>query len=268
MKILIVDDNLTNLKLLHATLEAEGLTVFDAADGVEALLVLGLVQIDAVISDILMPRMDGYRLCRAIRLNEKLRGMPFILYTSTYTSPGDIKLAETVGADKYIIKPAPTAAILSAVHEAITAAGTRTMMAAEQPETAVVLEQYSRALVHKLEEKNDELQVALAARQRAHDRIVQLNNDLERRVRERTAELETANRELTRTLSEVKELRGILPICSYCKKIRDDRNYWQSVEVYLSQRTDAHFSHGYCPECHAQHVQPQLDAVNPDQGSP
>jgi YesN/AraC family two-component response regulator len=74
-------------------------------------------------------------------------------------------------------------------------------------------------------------------------------------------QVEAANRELTQALSEVKVLRGILPICSYCKKIRDDKDYWQSVEGYISSRTDAQFSHGFCPECFEKHVKPQLDAM-------
>jgi len=56
-------------------------------------------------------------------------------------------------------------------------------------------------------------------------------------------------RPLSLALSQVKQLNALLPIGSYCKKIRDDRDYWQSVEGYISQHTNAHFSHGICPEC-------------------
>jgi hypothetical protein len=58
---------------------------------------------------------------------------------------------------------------------------------------------------------------------------------------------------LKKALGEVKTLRGILPICSFCKKIRDDKGYWDQVEVYISQHTDADFSHSVCPECMAKH---------------
>jgi hypothetical protein len=88
---------------------------------------------------------------------------------------------------------------------------------------------------------------------------------LERRVHERTAELETANRELSHALSEVKVLNALLPICSYCKKIRDDKNYWQSVEGYISRHTDAQFSHGICPECYEKVVKPELEKFQSDQ---
>lgn len=64
-------------------------------------------------------------------------------------------------------------------------------------------------------------------------------------------ELERENliTELQNALKEIKELRGFLPICSNCKKIRDDEGYWQQVDMYIQQRTDARFTHGICPEC-------------------
>jgi PAS domain S-box-containing protein len=74
------------------------------------------------------------------------------------------------------------------------------------------------------------------------------------------AEREQLVRELQVALAEVKTLRGIVPICSYCKNIRNDQNYWQSVEAYLSTHTETQFSHGICPSCYSSVVQPQLDA--------
>ena len=68
--------------------------------------------------------------------------------------------------------------------------------------------------------------------------------------------------QLRTALAEVKTLQAILPICSYCKKIRDDENYWQSVEAYISRHTDAIFSHGICPSCFEREVQPELDDAN------
>ncbi len=62
-------------------------------------------------------------------------------------------------------------------------------------------------------------------------------------------ELRRLNEELRTALASVKRLSGLLPICASCKKIRNDKGYWQSVEAYLIERTDAQFSHGCCPEC-------------------
>jgi len=59
----------------------------------------------------------------------------------------------------------------------------------------------------------------------------------------------------------VRQLRGLLPICSYCKKVRDDKNYWQQVEQYVSDHADVKFSHGICPDCYRSVVEPQLDAA-------
>ena len=75
---------------------------------------------------------------------------------------------------------------------------------------------------------------------------------LQDRLAERVAELEVA-------LSKVKQLKGLLPICSYCKKVRDDQNYWEQVDHYLAHHTDVQFSHGICPACY-QIVMAELDA--------
>ncbi len=62
-------------------------------------------------------------------------------------------------------------------------------------------------------------------------------------------ELTRRNQDLQKTLDEVKELRGILPICASCKKVRDDSGYWQQVESYITNHSRLRFSHGFCPDC-------------------
>jgi sigma-B regulation protein RsbU (phosphoserine phosphatase) len=79
--------------------------------------------------------------------------------------------------------------------------------------------------------------------------------DLQASLAERVCELEEM-------MAKVKQLRGLLPICSYCKKIRDDRNYWQQVEGFISEHSEAQFSHGICPDCYVKYVKPQLDESN------
>jgi DNA-binding response OmpR family regulator len=78
---------------------------------------------------------------------------------------------------------------------------------------------------------------------------------LQQKLAERVAELQTA-------LSNVKQLRGLLPICSYCKRIRGDDQYWQQVEDYIAQHSDAEFSHGICPSCFAA-VSAELEKLSP-----
>ena len=171
VNLLIVDDLATNRKLLRVTLEAEGHTTLEAADGLEALQILARETVDAVISDILMPNMDGFRLCHEIRRSERLHALPFLIYTSTYTSPGDVKLAQTVGADKYLTKPATTAAVLDALREAMESRAARPVEPAPVVEESFVLKQYSQALVHKLEEKNAELAQANQALKRSNEEL-------------------------------------------------------------------------------------------------
>lgn len=88
----------------------------------------------------------------------------------------------------------------------------------------------------------------LRARVRAGERVVNLESDLRQHVRE----LEDA-------LAHVKQLQGLLPICSYCKKIRDDQDYWHSVDQYIAKETNVRFSHGICPTCYDEIIVPQLE---------
>jgi sigma-B regulation protein RsbU (phosphoserine phosphatase) len=90
-------------------------------------------------------------------------------------------------------------------------------------------------------------QAELRARINVGCQVLNLQKGLAQRVRE-----------LEEALSHVKQLQNLLPICSYCKSIRDDDNYWQSVDSYISQYTGTQFSHGICPDCYDTVVEPQL----------
>jgi response regulator RpfG family c-di-GMP phosphodiesterase len=95
----------------------------------------------------------------------------------------------------------------------------------------------------------------LRARVQVGIRVLELQGALAQRVRE-----------LEEALSRVKQLQGLLPICSYCKKIRNDRNYWQQVEGYITEHSEAQFSHGICPDCYAQYVRPELERMQGQAG--
>lgn len=75
--------------------------------------------------------------------------------------------------------------------------------------------------------------------------------ELQKSLADRVAELEFA-------LSRVKQLQGLLPICSYCKKVRDDHNYWQQVDSYIGKHSEVEFSHSICPDCYDRLVEPQM----------
>ena len=87
----------------------------------------------------------------------------------------------------------------------------------------------------------------LRARIRVGVRVLNLQS----RLTERLQALEQA-------LHQVTQLQGLLPICSYCKKIRNDQNYWQQVEEYVAAHADVQFSHGICPSCFENELVPQL----------
>ena len=81
--------------------------------------------------------------------------------------------------------------------------------------------------------------------------------ELQKNLAERISELEDA-------LAQVKQLQGLLPICSYCKNIRDDQNFWQRIDSYLMEHADVMFSHGICPDCYRNIVQPKIEQSRAD----
>ena len=182
MKLLVVDDHATKRKLLRVTFEAESHATLEASDGIEALEVLARENVDAIISDIFMPNMDGFRLCHEVRKNERLRALPFIIYTGTYASAEDKKLAENVGADKYLTKPAPAAAVLHAVHEVIANRASRAVKSAPAPAENHLLEPHHPTLANNLGQQHAELQPAAVGLQPADDHIPEITCNLEQCV--------------------------------------------------------------------------------------
>lgn len=177
-RILIVDDDPANRRLLRHWLERRGHQVMEAENGVEALRLAREVRPDLVISDILMPEMDGFALCRRWQQDEALSRIPFVFYSATYTAPEDQQFALQLGAARLIPRPAEMQDFLRAVEEALQAGEQDALPAPADtpaPEETAYLKQYNAVLVRKLEEKVIELE--------------ELNRTLEQRVAERTGEL-------------------------------------------------------------------------------
>ncbi len=172
MRILIVDDNEINRKVLRAMLSAEGHEVVERVNGLEGLEALESSNFDALVSDVLMPGMDGYRLCSEIRRNEKLRNLPIVVYSSIYASRADEEVALNAGADRFISRPAPAAAFLEVLREAcgMSRAPGKSAAPSAEPE---VLKEYSEKLVTKLKEKSQELETVRV-------RLTEGNADLRR----------------------------------------------------------------------------------------
>jgi sigma-B regulation protein RsbU (phosphoserine phosphatase) len=190
--ILIVDDSRVSRLVLTRTLKKLGHRVVVAMNGKEAWTVFQNEPVSLLISDWLMPEMNGVELCRAIREHPQPH-YTYIILLTVLNGKGPFVEGLDAGADDFISKPF-----------------------------------------------DEEM---LAARLRVAQRILSLQR-------------------------EVGQLREILPICMYCKKIRNDQNYWQQVEAYFGKHAGTKFTHGFCPDCYEKIVKPQLqDFANEEKQS-
>ncbi|MBX7218987.1 MAG: response regulator [Blastocatellia bacterium] len=160
--ILIVDDNLENRYLLRALLEGSGFTVAEAPQGMDALTKARQWAPDLIISDLLMPVLDGYSLLQHWKADEVLKTIPFIVYTATFTDPKDQRLALALGADAFVIKPCEPEPLLAIIQEKLDKAGCGELPATSQsqPEDITLLKEYNEILVRKLEKKVFQLEQA------------------------------------------------------------------------------------------------------------
>ena len=192
-KVLLVDDQEQNLYLLKALLGGNGYQVLEAANGAEALALARLNRPDVIISDILMPVMDGFSLCKEWKKDEGLRDIPFVFYTATYTSPKDQEFGLSLGAARFIVKPVEMEQFISILRQLITEVESGTLTATEKPlqEEATYYRMYNEALIRKLEDKMLELEKAnhaleedITERQRAEIEITRLLEESQRRLRQ------------------------------------------------------------------------------------
>jgi len=203
MKILVVeDDDLTN-RMLKQYLDDLGFDTTSATDGLQGWDILCQEDIHLVITDWIMPNMDGLEFIKKIR--EKREDVyTYIILLTVKNDITEIVEGISCGADDYIVKP------------------------------------FDKDV--------------LAVRVRAGQRIVELQEKLLHANREQDILIG----ELKEALSEIKQLSGLFPICATCKKIRDDKGYWNQIESYIGKHSEAEFSHSICPDC-AKKLYPEID---------
>ena len=160
--------------------------MIEAKDGTEALSVLEREPVRLVVSDWMMPELDGLGLCRAVRARVNADYVYFILLTGQQADVDNQREAIEAGVDDFLTKPL--------------------------------------------------------------------------KVQEIWMRLRVAER-ILRYATEVRQLEAFLPICGYCKKVRDDQNYWQQIESYINERTGTDFSHSVCPDCYQRVVVPELEKL-------
>lgn len=159
--ILIVDDNSTNLYVLKSLLESEGMETITAKNGKEALAKAHSHPPDLIVSDILMPVMDGYTLCRHWKSDDQLKHIPFIFYTATYTEAKDEKFALSLGADLFIVKPQEPEVLINMLSKFLSAQYVvKPAQLKPLGEEMEFFRQYNEILFSKLEKKMLDLETA------------------------------------------------------------------------------------------------------------
>lgn len=217
--ILVVDDDLETLKMMVGILQAKGYRVLPANSGGIALDAMASQLPDMVLLDIRMPGLDGFEVCRRLKQNDRTRHIP-VLFLSAEAERNERVEVFGLGAVDFVSKPFHQEELLARI-------GTHLELWRLRRDT--------EEANGKLSQSNALLQAEITERRKAEEQNKKL-----------ILELESA-------LAQVKKLEGIIPICMYCKKIRDDQNSWNQLEKYISEHSEARFSHGLCPQCEAKY---------------
>ncbi|MGN6582061.1 MAG: EAL domain-containing protein [Bordetella sp.] len=230
MRVLVVEDKEENTYYLRALLQGHGYQVESAQHGAQALVMARQCPPDVVISDLLMPVMDGYTLLRYWKADERLRQIPFIVYTATYTEYEDERLAFDLGADGFILKPCEPDLFL----EKLRAVQARSAVAKPSAASGAGLlepttfQHYSQTLIRKLEEKTLQLEET----NRALERELTERGAIEKEVRLKNTILQTEQETALDAILVVGENNEIL---TYNRKFLE---LWNIPESILSRNHD------------------------------
>jgi PAS domain S-box-containing protein len=158
-RVLVVDDNEDNRYFLCVLLQGYGYEVFTAAHGAEALEIARQNPPNLIISDILMPVMDGFSLCREWKKDAVMTRIPFIFYTATYTDERDRKFALDLGADRFVVKPEEPDTLMTIIRETVEKSQNNNPVAPHQlADETEYYREYNTALIRKLEDKMVQLE--------------------------------------------------------------------------------------------------------------
>lgn len=163
LKVLLVDDIQENLELLEDVLSENGYRPIMARNGVEALHLLKAETVHMIVADAMMPKMDGFQLCKEVRTLPACSTLPFIIYTGNYVDAGDQEFARSIGVDRYVVKYAGLGALVQAINELAQQHYGRVpeepAPAMEQLDDQEFLEKHRAIVIKKLEEKMAELEM-------------------------------------------------------------------------------------------------------------
>ena len=190
MKVLVVDDSRNDRKLIRFNFEWHGCQVLEASNGRQGLEIAASEKPDLIVSDCLMPIMDGFQFLHEIKKLTELRSIPFVFYSAVYTGSKEAELAFSLGASAFLEKPKSPDELWEEVGRvlAFEPVAEPPMQARGWPEQEF-LKNYSQLVAGKLEEKVRELSDV-------NESLLRLNGELEQRVLDRTTQLEAANEEL------------------------------------------------------------------------
>jgi CheY-like chemotaxis protein len=180
MKILVVDDNPDDLLLLRLVVERAGHEALTAENGQQGFELAAMHRPDLIISDALMPVLDGFNFLKKLKEDAVLKVIPFIFYSATYKADKDLALAAALGAEAYILKPKEPAELWHEIEGVLEKGGNLKTVAAGKVTDLEYLRKYSAMVATKLEQKVAELERALAAKAETEKALIQAKEEWER----------------------------------------------------------------------------------------
>lgn len=214
--LLLIDDRVENLIALESILDDPKFNLIKTTSGQEALAKVLEYEFALILADVYMPVMNGFEIAELLRGKNESKHIPIIFITAIKKEEKYIFKGYESGAVDYLLKPFDPEILKSKVNVFIDLFKQKKMIQLQAEKLKQQMTKLNEAY-SKLEKK-----------EKAQKNLIT---------------------KLQAALDEVKKLSGLLPICSECKKIRDDKGYWNQIEAYIESHADVQFSHGICSVC-------------------